>query len=207
MGDDGVSDRGRVETQLLQPAGDFFFDGIVEERIDQDDAVRRRHGPRGVLASGRRSRGCRTPSRARHTRSIDLVVRLRFRGRRPRTATRRRARPSGRAGHGAEEVEQILIRVARRGLRDATCASGVVAFWPASTATLISTPITIFMRPTSSHGPAKSRTLRECYHRRVMVERILALAAHRLALCLTVCWTLDGSSASLRRDRPPGSSR
>ena len=39
MGDDGVADRRRIEPQLLQPAGDFFFDGVVEERVDQDDAL------------------------------------------------------------------------------------------------------------------------------------------------------------------------
>ena len=49
VSDDGVFDRGRVETQLFQPAGNFFFDGIVKDRVDRDDAFRRRDGPHGIL--------------------------------------------------------------------------------------------------------------------------------------------------------------
>ena len=50
MGDDGVADRGWIEPQRLQPAGHLVLDRVVEERVDQDDPLRRRHRPRGVLA-------------------------------------------------------------------------------------------------------------------------------------------------------------
>src|SRR5688572_32670299 len=50
MRDDGVADRRRIEPELLQPTGDLVFDRVVEQRVDQDDALRRRHSPCGVFA-------------------------------------------------------------------------------------------------------------------------------------------------------------
>src|SRR5712691_7412189 len=49
MTDDGVLDIGRIQTQLLHPAGNLFFYGVVKDRIEDDDALRRRDAPHGVL--------------------------------------------------------------------------------------------------------------------------------------------------------------
>jgi len=48
VADDDVLDRGRIETQLLQAADDFFFGVISEQRVDEDDALAGGQGPRRV---------------------------------------------------------------------------------------------------------------------------------------------------------------
>ena len=111
VGDDGVADRRRIEPELLQPAGDLFFDGVVEERVDHDDPRRRGDRPRGVLGL------------ADEVEVVEHFHRLGIPGRALRwpwraAATRRPAssRPAARRSrHGAQEVEQVLIRVACRG--------------------------------------------------------------------------------------------
>ena len=49
VADDHVLDLGRIESKLLQPADDFILDGVIEDRVDDDDAVRRGDGPRGLF--------------------------------------------------------------------------------------------------------------------------------------------------------------
>ncbi len=49
MRHDGVFDIGRVQTQLLHPAGDLFFDRIVKDGVEDDDALRRRDRPHSVF--------------------------------------------------------------------------------------------------------------------------------------------------------------
>src|SRR4030095_1237869 len=41
--------RSRIESELLQPARDFILDRIVEDRVDDDDAVGRVDRPCGVF--------------------------------------------------------------------------------------------------------------------------------------------------------------
>ena len=49
VADNRVLDLRGVESQLLQAADDFVFDRVVEDRVDEDDPGRRRHGPGGEL--------------------------------------------------------------------------------------------------------------------------------------------------------------
>src|SRR3954467_6572944 len=49
MRDDGVLDVGWIESQLLHAFGDLIFDGIVKDGVDDDDALRCRDRPHGVL--------------------------------------------------------------------------------------------------------------------------------------------------------------
>src|SRR5262245_26059178 len=47
--DDGVLDLPGIQSELLQSACNFLFDRIIEDRVDNDDALRGRHGPGRVL--------------------------------------------------------------------------------------------------------------------------------------------------------------
>src|SRR5262245_32979421 len=49
MADDGVFDLARIEPHLLHTRVDFVFDGIVEDRIEHNDAVRCLQIPVGIL--------------------------------------------------------------------------------------------------------------------------------------------------------------
>src|SRR5579863_4787542 len=49
MGDHGVFDIRRIETQLLHPAGNLLFDGVVEDRVQDNDALGGGDGPHGVF--------------------------------------------------------------------------------------------------------------------------------------------------------------
>ncbi len=49
VADQHVTDVGRIEAELLEPAHHFVLDRVIEQRIDHDDAVRGRHGPRREL--------------------------------------------------------------------------------------------------------------------------------------------------------------
>src|SRR5262249_38037416 len=40
MADDHVLDRGRIEAHFLHAADDFVLDGVIENRVDDDDAFR-----------------------------------------------------------------------------------------------------------------------------------------------------------------------
>jgi hypothetical protein len=145
MRDHGVADGGRVEPQFLQPADNFVFDGIVEQGVDQDDALRRRHRPGGVFALAdevkvveylhrldiprrpvRRSPGgggpprrCGTPRGARGTSAARSAT---------APSLRRSFSGGGTAGprtrYGAEEVEQIPICIAGRRSRERHVSAG-----------------------------------------------------------------------------------
>src|SRR5262245_49959650 len=49
VSDNCIFNVGRIQTQLLHPACNFFFNGIVENRIDHDDSLRCRDGPHRVF--------------------------------------------------------------------------------------------------------------------------------------------------------------
>src|SRR5215470_7968110 len=49
MTDDGVLDLRWIEAQFLQSVDDLVLDRVVEDGIDDDDAVRGAHGPRRVF--------------------------------------------------------------------------------------------------------------------------------------------------------------
>src|SRR5262249_12337668 len=50
MADDCVFDFGRVQPHLLHTGVDLIFDGVIEDRVEHDDAVRRRERPHGILS-------------------------------------------------------------------------------------------------------------------------------------------------------------
>ena len=45
VADEHVTDVGGIKAELAQAADDLVLDRVVEQRVDHDDAVRRRHGP------------------------------------------------------------------------------------------------------------------------------------------------------------------
>src|SRR4029453_2264834 len=47
VADDHVLDLGRVESEFFQTTGHFFFNRILEDRVDDDDPFRRGDGPGG----------------------------------------------------------------------------------------------------------------------------------------------------------------
>jgi hypothetical protein len=49
VADDDVLDLRGIEAHLFQSADDFILDRVIEDRIDDDDPVRRRHRPRGIF--------------------------------------------------------------------------------------------------------------------------------------------------------------
>ena len=49
MADDDVLDVGRVEADRRQSVHDLVLDRVIEDRVDEDDAVRRRHRPGRVF--------------------------------------------------------------------------------------------------------------------------------------------------------------
>src|SRR5262245_60530558 len=49
MADDDVLDRSGIKPHLLQAVRHFVLDRVVEDRVEDDDAVRGRERPRGVL--------------------------------------------------------------------------------------------------------------------------------------------------------------
>src|SRR5580698_6457374 len=49
MAHHGIFNIGRIQTQLLHPANDLIFDRIIKNRVQDDDALRSRDRPHGVL--------------------------------------------------------------------------------------------------------------------------------------------------------------
>ena len=49
VADDRVLDLRRIETEFLHAADDLVLDRVVEDRVDDDNSLGSRDGPRGVL--------------------------------------------------------------------------------------------------------------------------------------------------------------
>src|SRR5262245_66220022 len=49
MADDCVFDFGRVQAHLLHSGIDLIFNGVIEDRVEYNDAVRLRERPHGIL--------------------------------------------------------------------------------------------------------------------------------------------------------------
>ena len=109
MADHHVLDVGRVEPQRRQPVDDLVLDRVVEDGVDQDDAVRGGHRPGRVLG---------------HPDEVQVVEDLHRFGV-PRIPRWRRSRPAARAGAarargaeglrlGADAVEQPDVVTPRR---------------------------------------------------------------------------------------------
>ena len=83
-----------IEPELAQTFDDLVLDGVIEQRIDDDDARARRDGPRRELC---------------HADEIEIVEHL-YGLRVPRLARRCRARSTARRGNGSWSARQGQIR-------------------------------------------------------------------------------------------------
>ena len=118
MADDRVFDFGRIQAQLLHAGIDLIFNGVVEDRVEHDDAVGGRERPHGVLGLAEPVKVVERPSPVRHARSIGPACRRAALpaalATRPATgcvpplaAPVRRLRPRGAAGAGQTKLNRF----------------------------------------------------------------------------------------------------
>src|SRR5688572_10306122 len=151
MTNDRVLDVGRIQPELLESANDFLFHGIVKDRVDQNDALRGRDGPDGILGltdeveviehldrfcvpcgSIRRRTLSATATAsaltARRSCSSALTARCACGGATTSaTCSTCSPRAAPLTGGSTHEVEQVLIVLSRCGLRDGHVRFGGVS--------------------------------------------------------------------------------
>src|SRR5688572_19977217 len=150
MTNDRVLDVGRIQPELLESANDFLFHGIVKDRVDQNDALRGRDGPDGILGladevevieylerfcvpcgSIRRRTLSAAALPARRSCSSALTARGACGGATTSATSATCSTCSPRAapltGGSTHEVEQVLIVLSRCGLRDGHVRFGGVS--------------------------------------------------------------------------------